>query len=305
MARRRVGGHGTATVNLKPFLKFYEGLQENFDHFVATKAVVGQWADETGHGLYTAAGARAGIILIRNIIDQKKIIPGLKMRSAGSAHSGTFPEVASYNKPWKYTGNVYKNVYARKSGKGYEIGIKKRPKVSITGFRTLVKGGRTVRSMPVHQYAAYVEYGTKYQDPMPLFGPALKYWSSTVDPSLFKVVRDSVDRIANKYKMKRDYGVHATGEAGAFLSEHSMQSANPNKDFDSRKFEGRSQLADSGFQVTKFSSSTGRANVKKNVAKDVKMVKQAIERTCGPLGMTDEVRSWIDKMGDIDLPTLD
>lgn len=272
---------------------FYNDLKNQFAHYVGASQILGMWAGADGDGLYTRAASKAGVILIKNVIDGVKKIPGTNWRRPSPEHEATFSYVGSYGKPWKYRGNVYKNIIARKRGKGYEVGIKATASAPQIGFRTMAQGGAKGKKIPVKRYAAWVEYGTKYMEPQPLFGPAAQYYASTVGPMLHLVVSRSVNRVANDFKIQKSTGAHATGSASAVTSSFTMASANPDQDFSTKAFEMSAKLPSSGYQVSKYGGKSGLQQVKKSEKKSLKELESGLKRTIGSHAELDDAAKWL------------
>lgn len=258
-------------IDLRAINDFYADLKYSFGRYAAVADTMGMFVDSHGKGIYTYSGARLAKALLLESID-----------SGGKAIGANWPELSDEqidlqratgykSTHWKFRGNVYRNVVARKKGKGYEVGLKSKM-VRTTGFRTNALRPSYGAKINVQRYAAWVEYGTKWMKPRPLFSKMARYYSAKVAPDLNKIVSDSVKRIAKSYKIKKVSSKTATGSFGSAMSASTMKSStgimdNPDKDFSGEVIQGflkDTSIAGSGYQSNSLYGKAGLSSVNTN-----------------------------------------
>ena len=243
-------------VNTANYARFYSDMKRAFGKFMALGMGLACWSNAKGEGIYTYSGSRLAKALIKNAIDQKVQI-GIKTPAPSKEHWQTFSEVGAYGLPWKYTGAVYRNIIARKVGRGYEVGIDRRASTRVTGFSYLSKNKGKTPSIKVEKYAAWVEFGTAWQDPNPLFSKAALYYAYNVSPKLHAAAVKSIRSLAKSYKTERVVSKHATQSASDIVGQYTQRatagltSSNPDKDFSSSITEAAidGRLGQKGMQI--------------------------------------------------------
>jgi len=270
---------------------FYKDLKSAFGKYVATAHTVSKWVNLNGGGMYTTASKNAGVATIKSIIDGD-IEVGKNWPPLSKEHIDSREGLATYDKMWKFRGNVYQNIIARKSGKGYEIGIDRRKMVTPTGFSTHAGTARLAQKIPIERYAGWVEYGTKWMPPRPLFSLAAVYFSQTIAPALHKIVKKSVQRVANKYIIEKVRGKYDNAPMAGGISQGSMEmaNANPDSDFSSEVMNDlflRSSMGEGGISLTKHVGEKGMSQVSTFDAADRKELKKTLN------GLTGKDLDWL------------
>lgn len=138
--------------------------------------------------------------------------------------------------PWYLYGNVYENVGIIYRGKHTKtVGIQRGVKVPQIGF-----SGESKRMVSVAWYASLVEFGSKYMDPNPLFGPAAVKFTGKYWPQSVQGVKKAMEQAALKYVGKFADGGTKTasaGDASSVMGQSSLSTveevahSNPNADF--------------------------------------------------------------------------
>ena len=311
MARRKVGGLPTSSSNSavgagtftpdqlidpRNLNDFWDDLLGMAGKFASASKTMQMWCNEKGNGLYTAAGARMGVLLIRSVIDGKTTIPGTNWPGHSAEHIAA-KEAMGYSTAetkqsiWRFRGNVYKNINARRRGKGWEIGVNKRMSVTVQGFRSIARYTRTRKRIPIHRYASWVEYGTSYMDPRPLFAPTAQYYASQVGPQMNKLVTRSVNRIAKNYKIKKS-NIKKSGKRNAVLSSRYSEEAIDEIEFQARTGKDRMNVT----------HDAGQTKAEKN--KSFKEVEKLIKKVTGKK-LTVEEQWLVDHAAELEVPVAE
>lgn len=243
---------------------FYKDLKIMYDKFVASAATISLWANYSGGGLYTLSGAKIAKGMFLKAIDTEGASIGQRWPELSHTQLEMADISAGYGTHWKDRGNVYRNIVARKDGRGYTVGLKDKM-VNSSGFRTAAKGTRRTAKISVKRYAAWVEYGTSWQKPRPLFGPVATVFTAKAAPGLNRIVEKSVKKIADKYKMEKLHTSTQTKSMGSMTSAYSMQSANPNEDFSAQVMNDlliKGSMGADGISIPKGVGKTATSNIK-------------------------------------------
>jgi hypothetical protein len=254
------------------------------------------FVDDKGDGLLTAGGARAGKALFMNVIDKKKSIPGTNWPEMSKDQKEMNAVSAGYGMHWKFKGNVYRSIVARKVGKGWTIGLKNKT-VTITRF-----GGKTAK-MPVMKYAAYVEFGTEWQKARPLFLPVSIHYNKNIGKALSHVVDSAITSLIEEYTVEKVSSKYATStEAGGGISQSSLDAANPEGDFDSTIINNNfknAELAAGGVNITKFVGKAGLTAVEKVKKNSYKSLEKDLRGVAGDHEQLENAKDWLSNNADL------
>lgn len=124
-----------------------------------------QWADFPNKpGLFTAIMARNTIVEILRRIEEGDT----SWEPLAKDYTDWKDKWNLEKGVWKMTGTVSKNLVARRTGQGYDVGLnrtKRMPRMQYGDKSGPHKSG----SMKIEDYAAWMEMGTKYMHARPLF----------------------------------------------------------------------------------------------------------------------------------------
>ncbi len=297
MARRYVGGSSPAissldiTLDIKEIASFYSQLKDAYGKFVAASSLIGLFVDSKGNGLLTAGGARAGKALFLNVIDQKKKITGTNWPALSKEQKAMHDTQAGYGLHWKFKGHVYRNIIARKVGKGWEIGLRKNKMVRVTRF-----SGKSTGTVPIMKYASAVEYGTRTMEARPLFLPVSVHYNRHLGKALKLVVKESIKRLIKDYTVGKDVGKFVTRTGGGGISQASLDAANPNGEFDSTITShnlNSAEFANAGINITKFVGPAGLNQIVRNKKQTFKEIENGIRKVAGSHKLINDADQWL------------
>lgn len=184
------------------------------------------WADFPGKkGLFTAVMAKNTITRILNNIDT-----GLPTWESESLYYTAWKKKHNLGKGfWNLSGAVQDSLIVRNTSNGADVGLDARRRVPTMRYGNVNEGPARGRSLKVEEYAAWMEYGTKYMNPRALFAPSFLQVVQQDLPNMERIVRTAMRRsvkIHGREKITgRKGGVNVTLREGGVGGEFSSKSA--------------------------------------------------------------------------------
>lgn len=177
---------GLIQLDTKEFGRFYGDLVKAFNSIKVAKLHLNKWVDKNGNGLLSPLGASALKSMIKNTIDGTKGGAPTDFAPLHESWAEHKDRANYYNKPWKFTGGVYKNIVATNRSGTYVVGIDRRARVKKIGFGRYNKG-----TISVEKYASLVEFGHRNIPERPLFSTVARHFISERIPEVVELVKKS------------------------------------------------------------------------------------------------------------------